>query len=1779
MATKRKNTKPGVASKIKGKIGRRKQRKTEQSQNKNQDRPNKKPEKAKKELKEEQNSKPSATRAPRTSPNGRTRPKPGSGSKPKPQGGTRPRPGGGELGGTIIRDPDKGTFSLPGFPGSSVFKPFSRDLPGLENWIDPGEVFEPSGPKSSAFDSASQSFSKLRVSHPVLMFPIRLETRFISKNNKTNLKIRIFPDQILIDDHDPRLSPREWRIGKEYWKLDKSAGDNPDEKNSAWSWLCSQTGAERASWVARQCKLSQDKQEFREDNEQASAKSPLLPDRWFAVGYVGGSRVFEKVSKPIKADLAFSPDLSKASKSTTDLSIDPEVKWLFDFNLALANGMALNVPLRRTVTNGLDQLFVFGIKTEDPEDKSGEMTPASGSKYVNELLRSHLYSQGLGFVPQGTPTNNTEESTSGWSAFEPDLQGIWKREFGEPTKQSAAISIQQQHSSGALAPVALPENLQETDKNYKVLERALGLGANSVLRRLEYREGFEQKAMVSMNTLLWGVTWGEYLTSMWAHEDQPYLSSDTRGKVQSWFQENVKGGSAIPTIRVGQTPYGILPVQHTAQIKGKAGFESALLGILINILGYYYGVQGQLVQLTEVPSTNVTPGDNLIDLLSMQPNPVEFNARHLSFDEFWITLWHDLVKMAISDDSKSQLLQRLVDYDGDFVWLLFPGSTILDLENIGEQRMIYQSLRDMVQGKLDVLRGSQWFLSTDTEIRPRFDAHVEDVEGMLVQLDNMLELLDDHIARGDDLAYLNATKDQVDNVLQKDHTDPNMLFSRHSFDSHDWPVDRHVIIDLGVDTVYPDTYLGYLRSYAQSFINSTIDVGDSPYIEKDSPLLYQLIRTAIARVGTNNDRASLDITGIFEGVRGNSSDLVIARQLMDLKPEGLRSITANLSKLQSQPDDKSRIRENTGMASVLRGSSSTELKSLSARLDKLTRTNAIKSADTIRETKALSKKIKEIAKDDAQLQKMTKKAPLKGSSSQRINEITQAIDCLITTPWDQLETLMQQTLGLAGFRLDAWIASFNNARLKKLNKTGIQIGAFGWVEDLRPRTVEQGRAALSDGYIHTPSLNHAKTAAVLRAGWNAYGDGKATSALAVDLRSHRIRNAAWLFDAIRQGQDLGDALGYRFERWLHEEQLDYWIAPVREAILKRTKQKMDPRSPVVDGFELLNLWNEGAGKNQLNKLTKGFFSGTAPPVAEIVPGLSRLVGAVDAMADAAVADSVHALMQGNAMRAGSSLAAINRGEVPPPELQVANTTRKGATITHRILMITQSGKYDLAWYTDTENHPTSYRARIDPDMEALVCSTLGQPSNLVFDYGYANTNGDIVYENTISLGDIFNDDPQFLIGGQDLLTMLPDNNGDAGCALFYWLKHYLNQHIPNEVTGEVSPVLKGLADSDSLGNTAETILRLQHWRTVFHQSRSLAAMDFEFQQDDDSDLEPQVNVEQLESRAKSLRNQAISIIQKIESTLPSPTEEDPRPTGDIALNKLQGILLRLFPLNLNQAIPRPSEASIQHEENYQQLWSVLDTLKKRLRPIKDKEFDTSKTNSERLKDARKMIAAILGKTMTSSVCVRPSDIANISASFDVSDSRLDRGADEVYEWLEKMSYVRPRIREYCEAMMLDDLSGLDSTREFQIGQWPNIEKEKWAALNLPITSESGRMCMLASVDAISVLDDQAINKNGLAGIVIDEVVERIPANSEDTGVAMHFDAPNNEAPQTLLLAMTPAGKDWDVDLMIDTLRDTLRWARIRAIDGENIKLFDHHLPAVFASQYLASGNEPPEVES
>jgi hypothetical protein len=332
-----------------------------------------------------------------------------------------------------------------------------------------------------------------------------------------------------------------------------------------------------------------------------------------------------------------------------------------------------------------------------------------------------------------------------------------------------------------------------------------------------------------------------------------------------------------------------------------------------------------------------------------------------------------------------------------------------------------------------------------------------------------------------------------------------------------------------------------------------------------------------------------------------------------------------------------------------------------------------------------------------------------------LREQIEAIERLAEVPTARLERVMAEHLDCATYRLDAWRLGLANERLFELRygttgvpKRGIHLGFYGWLENVRPCDDELvpvpltgklaevfGPDVMADtrngGYIHTPSPAHARTAAVLRAGYLANRD-PGSDVFAVNLSSDRVRVALTFLDGLRQGQSLGALLGYRFERGLHEGhpgvELDRFIAPLRAEFPLRFGRI--PETAPEDGaaFEHIEARNVIDGLTLVRTVTRTAdteFPFGHPRLLDIVPQpntdelnaihaeVENLRAVEDALADLAVAEGTHQALLGNAERAAATMDAFAK-EGFPPEPAVVETPSSGVTLTNRFALQLKAGQ-------------------------------------------------------------------------------------------------------------------------------------------------------------------------------------------------------------------------------------------------------------------------------------------------------------------------------------------------------------------------------------------------------------------------------------------------------------------------------------------------------------------------
>ena len=358
-------------------------------------------------------------------------------------------------------------------------------------------------------------------------------------------------------------------------------------------------------------------------------------------------------------------------------------------------------------------------------------------------------------------------------------------------------------------------------------------------------------------------------------------------------------------------------------------------------------------------------------------------------------------------------------------------------------------------------------------------------------------------------------------------------------------------------------------------------------------------------------------------------------------------------------------------------------------------------------------------------------------------DVKASMASLENLPTARLERLFAEHVDLCAYRLDAWQTGLFANRLAGLRAlrpepgAGVHLGAYGWLENLRPAPDpepvpaaempeslrEDGITVVSQpgnaGHIHAPSINHAVAAAVLRNAYLTHADEAQPEQFSVNLTSERVRIALQFIEGVRNGQELGALLGYQFERGLHDR---YAVAGValEQFVLNFRKQyplvadKITPGPAdvpvhtretynVLDGYALVEAAFLGDAPLGYPYGVDGL-PGEASPVGQAIrTEVERLASSLDALADLALAEGVFQVVQGNYDRAGAVLKALSEGSAMP-EPEIANTPRSGVAVHHKVVVQFDTGAGASPWGALTP------RAAAERGLNRWLATILGPPS-------------------------------------------------------------------------------------------------------------------------------------------------------------------------------------------------------------------------------------------------------------------------------------------------------------------------------------------------------------------------------------------------------------------------------------------------------------------------------------
>jgi hypothetical protein len=1102
--------------------------------------------------------------------------------------------------------------------------------------------------------------SRLEPGTPLLMLPVRLETRF----KDGALWLRIYPDQWSVDAFDPRLSETEVESGQRFWLEWWRAAGEDDRRRAAWRGLVASHGVGRGGWILRayaplnpldapqrvgaddvvlvvpvtavpspagqaaaaaywtavwradgdgaagaaaELALAtavdataadsiRDRPPFNLDEAAPAggragaavivafcglaseadlatraaswttpARSHLLPERFVATGFLGASVAFQALGKPVPPDLMVGPDPSAAPDEQLRikdgrLELPEELRWLVDFDAAVAVGMAMRIPLTPETAPGVERLFVAGLRLGH--------TPDENARDLEDLLRRHGRSRGgLALVAQGTPTNNTEAAASGYDRLE-DADGAFDGVFGTPPAPSADW---------------------DAKRDGQWLAEALGLDPRA-FAGVAGGEHADQAEARAANIALWPATWGYFLDTMM----HPVFDDRAVQAARTFFVGHVSGRGRLPAIRIGRQPYGVLVTTAFSRLEptaipGDAALDRDAVDVLQRLIEDIATRWRPLADGVARIGAAGDPDQVLLDVLALHPASVEFHQRYA--------------------ESLADLVKRF-HFDG------------LGGEVLAAFQAIFAAARS-----------------------------------------------------------------------------------------------RDLLADLGWAGPDPDI-LGKLFHGAQHKLSGPL-IDDRPLSETEAVRAYCDDGRNYLRWLYDASKASLDVlrreTGFSGDRRPKALLYLLLRHALLLAWYDAGERVRLEAGLIDAAAFKAERREPDFLHVAAGGDSESRYRALYSPIPRVTGDDRLLLAEHLGRTlgRGPSERLGEV---------MAAVDRLSGLPTARLERLlAEHLDCCShrLDAW-RLGLVHHRLAGLRGLRdgdetpprrgihlgCYGWL---HDVRPESRALAEVELPeALGSVFD-DPAAEPLRRDLANGGFVHAPSMNHAATAAVLRSGYLAHATPADPGRMAVNLSSERMRVAQSILEGVREGQTLGALLGYRFERGLHDRhglaEVDWLIRHFRLAF-------PSPSDP--DGRLVMDGSDFATHMVSSNLTTYPFGRADLPPVSTVEAQAvdleaARLLDAHDALADLALAEGVHQAVLGNIDRAAATLDAFSKGG-SAQEPAVLQTPRSGPILTHRVGLHLRAGLDPGV--SPVPGLPMTPRAMAEPAVNEFLASQLPPPAEV-----------------------------------------------------------------------------------------------------------------------------------------------------------------------------------------------------------------------------------------------------------------------------------------------------------------------------------------------------------------------------------------------------------------------------------------------------------------------------------
>ncbi len=1575
--------------------------------------------------------------------------------------------------------------------------------------------------------------TKLNDSTPFLLFPVKIETRFMTSGRTKELWLRIYPDDIEVYTHEKLLTSAEVDAGELYWLgifiAEFASDETESRKKAAWNKVASVYTPQRSAWVAKQTfpenwQILLDEYSGKNiiqvlldlDPDIIDKISDLLPDDGSKENlnttvthnyYLGFLKIIEdyklsdtvydtlriKIIFPIH-DLTKNSSWSRAPR--TDLMPDKFVVMLYQGNEIAEEVIGKTIP-------DILELGPDPLESEDSfKTENDKLVFGDSFSWMSDFNKA--VDSGMGFkIPLKAPfdTRGFDKIlvlglylSSGETASKERLEDLIDNHHyspkgfsiisqGTPTNNTesdgSGYTSNDQFSSTSYYvetgdPLFVPGNPDFAECNGKRLAEALGIEYES-LQYIRNSEGKDLPEAAAMNTALYPSTLGYYTEKLL----DPVFSEETNELLRNFFTTYVTGRGPISAVRVGDQPYGILLTSDFSKWKwGRQGevYSYSFLNTTYNVIKYFQDEWDRLIgELMYVGKPGTDPSDVLMNILGLQPGAASFYQRV---------------------GYSSEYLQNLDDFQsgGKYFGDMFSN--------------FFKSL-----AAIGMLTGFGYKIKND--------------DGTYKKLPQLLKLIYQHY----------QTRLDSSNLI-----DDNPLSETNLIQFYDETAKKN--------------YINWLSEADTVDKLEKQDFGDAAV---PTALLYLQLRNAL-----------------LLQLHKESSKWLIKRNI----PVEHTLMTQNFYNILPQGD-------------------MTKWEVMKAGIGAVEPSNTYKNLSVGNYLLGIGR----FAETDAEF----------------FNKIKDSLDILAQMPTARLERCFTEHIDLCTYRLDAWQTGLFSLRLnsqRKLSgdikdrKKGIYLGAYGWVENVKPspRTTvnpESIPAILkpendtpvyeysdNGGFVHAPSLNQASAAALLRSAYLSHATKDDPELMSVNLSSERVRRALFILEGIRNGQRVEALLGYQFERGLHDRSsenpalnLNLYIYNFREAFPVKenkirqqgsddTSEETIPPYSVVDGLSL------GESEMAYPYGVKGLEGLNNDQITAIKAEKDKLSDSLDAVKDLLISESAYQVVQGNFDRTGAVLNSMKDIHVPP-ELDIINTPRSSQfTFTNRVSL-----HFENLDPLDSASNPwapvlMTPKSVIEPGLNKWLGDSLGNPDNILCRVSHLDDDNNELGNMNVKLNDL-------AIQPIDFIYLIGNELGGGATELETRIAYFYKLNKGLDDTAKIKIEFskpEGLAGKFTM---AQILPLSKMLKSLVTDSKALDAEDFEPPSKNSAkdknnpkgyDLtEISLRVQYAYDSVNDLLDQLkqINISATIDSVIVSKladaaAELQNKNLGfaDVSfifnsadVNELKNVLGKISVYGLADAFPKLVNALDDNAKiiMLEQGVSILNILQKNVDSSLSKISDAnSETDSN--KKVKLFIEAakyIFGDQFNVIPLFYYNNEADIIASdgdryqllkYAKTSLNMQFPSDE---WLNSTAHVRKKLQNWEIVRTLSEtLTGNEN--ESNPVQLPYREKDSWVAVEFPEIDELTNETFQLLHDTISLVAHGATAFSAgskQSGFLIDDWTEVIPSKNEITGLTFNYNQPNAVPPQALLLAVTPeVTGSWTWDELVGTLNDTLQRAKRRAIE-------------------------------